>query len=73
MKLLKIHVKNVSGKYTIYFDIERPWTLKFNQVYTQLFSDYDLHKTLGSLFLYLSHRADFKFTRQLFKTKLNIE
>jgi hypothetical protein len=40
MKLLKIHVKNVSGKYTIYFDIERPWTLKFNQVYTQLFSDY---------------------------------
>jgi hypothetical protein len=25
------------------------------------------------LFLYLSHRADFKFTRQLFKTKLNIE
>ena len=30
----------MSGKYTIYFVIERPWTLKFNQVYTQLFSDY---------------------------------
>jgi hypothetical protein len=30
----------MSGKYTIYFDIERPWTLKLNQVYTQLFSDY---------------------------------
>ena len=26
----------MSGKYTIYFDIERPWTLKFNQIYTQL-------------------------------------
>ena len=36
-------------------------------------SDTDLHKTLGYLFLYLSHRADFKFARQLFKTKLNIE
>jgi hypothetical protein len=36
-------------------------------------SDTDLHKTLGYLFLYLSHQADFKFTRQLFKTKLNIE
>jgi hypothetical protein len=30
----------MSGKYTIYVGIERPWTLKFNQVYTQLFSDY---------------------------------
>ena len=39
MKLLKIHVK-ISGKYTIYFDIERPWNLKFNQVYTHLLSDY---------------------------------
>ena len=36
---LKFMLK-MSGKYTIYFDIERPWTLKFNQVYTQLFSDY---------------------------------
>jgi hypothetical protein len=30
----------MSAKHTIYFDIERPWTSKFNQVYTQLFSDY---------------------------------
>jgi hypothetical protein len=38
--LLYTWKKYYMDKHTIYFDIERPWTLKFNQVYTQLFSDY---------------------------------